>query len=449
MEALSAIKIDLSRAGKPGETMTEYLPSAIAKLHSLQKGDCPGHELTGWLDWPARHGLSLADKIMEWKEQLLLSWDCVLLCGIGGSYAGTRAVEQALTHRYLSCSEEIRRRERLKPVLYCGHHLAEKELWELLEYLDEKNPLICVISKSGTTTEVGAAFRVIRHYMEKRYGTGSRDRIIAITDQKKGALRALAQEKSYTCFDIPDDIGGRFSVLSGVGLVPLALAGFDVRVLSEGADHFFSSLKTMDDPGMHPAVRLAATRKAAWEEGYCLDILSFREPGLAAFAEWWKQLFGESEGKEGKGLFPSSMLYSTDLHSLGQFLQEGRPCMIQTFLEAGNFDSVDASLEKRLRVPHSPDGKDGLNFLEARCFDEISRAAMEAGMNAHSARGVPCIRIVYPGTSLWSMGLLFAFFELSCAISALMLELNPFNQPGVEAYKQQMFRILGKTENPV
>ena len=441
--------MDLSYAAGLGEKTGEYLSDARCCLQKLTEKDCAGAELSGWLNWPQEHGFGLLSQIVQWKRQLNFSWDCVVVCGIGGSFAGTRAVESALSNPFLANLETTQQNEGLRPVYYCGHDLSEKNLAELIRFLDEKSPIICIISKSGTTTEPGAAFRVLHQYMDARYGHRAAARITAVTDREQGGLRAMAAESHYSTFEIPASIGGRFSVLSAVGLVPLALAGFDVRRLCEGADHVFRSLgesasaKDQDQPP-HPVLQLAAFRKAAFEAGYRLDILSYREPGMAAFAEWWKQLFGESEGKNGKGLFPAGMQYPTDLHSLGQFLQEGSPCMIQTFLEADQYCAGSGILEERIRIPHLPGGKDGLNYLEGYYIDEINAAAMKAGMRAHSSRGIPCARIHYPQTDLWSLGALFAFFQTACALSALMSDLNPFDQPGVEAYKKQMFRILGR-----
>lgn len=438
------VNVDIRNSGDLRWDSPELSETATQSLLTLKEKNCPGREWTGWVDWPENKGFQLLSHIIEWKNDLHQDWDCVVVCGIGGSFAGTKAVDDAFRHTYLSHSRQIQNRTGHLPIYYAGNNLSEKNLSDLLEALNAHQPMLCVISKSGTTTEPGVAFRVLRSYFEMRFSGSASERIIAITDSESGSLRDLANEKKYRQFPIPGDIGGRFSVFTAVGLVPLALAGYDISELLGGADQVFKSLSREDCQSEHPVLKLAAFRKAAWDAGKTVDIMSYREPGLKGLVEWWKQLFGESEGKQGKGLFPASMLYSTDLHSLGQFLQDGNPCMIQTFLNTSEYNGSSESIEKRVKVPHSTDGKDGLSYLAGRYIDEINQAAMSAGMDAHGSRGVPCIEIKVRKTDLWTLGGLLAFFQASCAVSALMLNVNPFDQPGVEAYKKNMFKILGK-----
>lgn len=440
------VNVNIQHTGDLPWDAPELIETAIQSLLMLKEKNCPGQEWTGWLDWPQSHGFQLISQITEWKNNLHLDWDCVVVCGIGGSFAGAKAVDDIHRHGFLSHSLQVQNRTGRHPVFYAGQNLSEKNLGDLLEALDSQNPMLCVISKSGTTTEPGVAFRVLKSYFETRYSDHASERIVAITDPEKGSLRDLAIEKKYQQFPIPANVGGRFSVLTSVGMIPLALAGYDVSELMGGADQIFKSLSQDSLQKDHPVLKLAAFRKAAWDAGKTVDIMSYKEPGQAGLIEWWKQLFGESEGKGGKGLFPASMLYSTDLHSLGQFLQDGNSCMIQTFLNCSEPCGDFGSIEKRVRVPHSADGKDGLDYLAGRYIEDINQAAMMAGMKAHGAGGVPCIEIKVRKTDLWTLGGLLAFFQVSCAVSALMLGVNPFDQPGVEDYKQNMFRLLGKPE---
>lgn len=419
----------------------ELMPSASETLQALRDKSCAGSEWTGWWDYPAINGFKLQSEIQAFKDQLEVPYDAVLVIGIGGSYLGTRAVYEALSHSHKGLVNDKR------PILmFAGHHVSEAALIETLDLLDQRLPLVNVISKSGTTTEPSVAFRVIRNYMNERFGEKqAAERIIVTTDKEKGALRQLANDSGYKSFEVPNDIGGRFSVLSAVGQVPLALAGFDTRALMEGADAVFKELMA-DDLKSHPALEYACARMAAYEADKRIELMSYISPKLFYITEWWKQLFGESEGKDGKGLFPAALAYTTDLHSLGQYAQDGVRNILETFL---HFEKESASgdqggVERFLRVPHTSDNLDELGYLESRSIEEVNKAAMLATKVAHYDGGVPCITLTASELNEKAIGSLFAFFETACTVSGLLLGVNPFDQPGVEAYKKNLFGLLGK-----
>lgn len=436
----SLIKLDIQfvdDALKAGAR--EVLPKAAQALRDLKDKRCAGAEWTGWYDWPALKGRALAKDIRKLTSSLDVFYDHVLVIGIGGSYLGCRAVSDALSHTY---SGQVSQK-RQPGITFAGHHLSETALVELLDLLEQKQPLINVISKSGTTTEPAVAFRVIRSYMEKRFGREEASRrIIATTDGKSGALRTLAGSEGYRTFEVPGDVGGRYSVLTAVGLVPLALAGFNIEALLDGANDVFRSL---DDPGTdHPVLQYAAVRDAAWNNGKRIDLLAYGEPRLFHLVEWWKQLYGESEGKGGKGMFPAGLAYTTDLHSLGQYVQDGCRNMIETFLMVDDASGTGSGVERRLRIPAFTDNADELRYLENRFISEINEAALVATKVAHFDGGVPCMSLHLPRIDEKSIGALFAFFETGCAVSGALLDVNPFDQPGVEAYKKNLFGLLGK-----
>jgi glucose-6-phosphate isomerase len=335
--------------------------------------------------------------------------------------------------------------ERKPLIVFAGHHLSETGLIETLDLLEDRLPIVNVISKSGTTTEPSVAFRIIRNYMESRFGRQeAARRIVVTTDKEKGALKQVAREEGYQSFVVPDDIGGRYSVLSPVGLVPLALGRWDTKALLEGADQLFGELKG-ENRGSHPVLQYAAARKAAFDEGKRVEILSYINPKAAYLVEWWKQLFGESEGKDGLGLFPAGMAYTTDLHSLGQYVQEGVRNILETYLFFEQEQvSQSASIERQLRVPKAADNLDQLGYLENRRLREINEAAMLATQVAHFDGGVPSMTLSVPQFDEFGIGALFAFFETACAVSGSLLGVNPFDQPGVEAYKKNLFGLMGK-----
>ncbi len=414
------------------------LPQAHEQLLKIIDQKCVGAEWTGWYDYPKKHGFALADEINRYVDQLDVNYDLVLVIGIGGSYLGTRAVTEALQHSYQGVM-----RDHHPMVAFAGHHLSETQLVELLELLEKRVPIVNVISKSGTTTEPGVVFRVLRHYMEERFGKEeAARRIVCTTDAKDGALRQVVREEGYASFVIPDDIGGRFSVLTPVGLLPLALLRFDIRALLEGADTIFSELEKAS--GEHPVLRYAAARTAAFQQGKRVEVLAVSNPKLSHVVEWWKQLFGESEGKQGQGLFPAGLSYTTDLHSLGQYVQDGVRNLIETFLVFERDVPRRHGIEKRIRVPSQASKLDQLGYLEGRFLNEINDAAMKGTMLAHFDGGVPCLQLTVPELNERGLGALFAFFETACGVSAALLQVNPYDQPGVEAYKKNLFALMGK-----
>lgn len=412
--------------------------SAFEQLENLRNKECVGAEFTGWWDYPHHSGFRLEQEIQAYVRDLDINYDLVLVVGIGGSYLGTRAVTEALLHSYQGL---VKSHQPL--VAFAGHHISETQLIEVIELLDKRLPIINIISKSGTTTEPGVAFRILRLYLEQRFGKEEATRrIVCTTDEKSGALRQLVKEEGYKSFVIPDDVGGRYSVLSPVGLVPLALLKLDTKALLEGAASVFQELS--GDRADHPALRYAALRSAAAEQGKTVELMATSNPKLSFIVEWWKQLFGESEGKEGKGLFPAGLVYTTDLHSLGQYVQEGQRTFVETFLSFENDRPLRNGVEQQLRVPAMSQKLDGLAHLEGRLINEINQAAMLGTMIAHTDGDVPSLGLQWPRLDEYNLGSLFAFFETACAVSGAMLGVNPYDQPGVEAYKKNLFALTGK-----
>ena len=425
-------------------TMTDLIPEARRQLAALQDKTCLGSEWTGWYDYPSRKGFALAAEVKAFVASRDFYHDVVLVIGIGGSYLGTRAVYDSLSHEYEAALGTKAGRSKRPLMVFAGHHLAEAGLIELLDVLEDRQPVVNVISKSGTTTEPGIAFRFIRSYMEKRFGKAeAAKRIIATTDPETGALRRVAQDLRYQTFPVPNDIGGRYSLLSAVGLVPLALAGFDIDQLLAGADGFFANLKDPQGSAALPLLEYASARRVALGSGKQIELLVYGEPKLRNLGEWWKQLFGESEGKDGRGLFPACLTYTTDLHSLGQYVQDGPRTLLETFLTVDHPASGEG-VERRVRVPVLSENTDELGYLENRLVGDVNAAALQATKIAHFDGGVPCLELRIDRLDELNLGGLFAFFEAACAVSAGLLGVNAFDQPGVEAYKKNLFGLLGK-----
>lgn len=377
----------------------------------------------GWLDLPVKYDKDEFARIKAAAEQIQKDSDYLVCIGIGGSYLGHRAVIEALGGE----------RGQTK-ILYAGNSLSARGLEEIVRQIGDADFSINVISKSGTTTEPAVAFRTLKKKLIDKYGAEeAAKRIYATTDANKGALHDEAVEKGYATFVVPDNIGGRYSVLTAVGLLAIAAAGISIDKLMDGAEE--ERAATISDGGK--AAEYAVLRNVMLEKDYNIEVLANFEPNFAYFNEWWKQLFGESEGKESKGLFPASVIYSTDLHSMGQYLQEGRRALFETFVEV-------ADKYTGVTVPTSDENLDGLQYLEGRELDEICKIANQATREAHEAGGVPIMQVIMPALDERALGGLIYFFELSCALSALTLGVNPFNQPGVEAYKTRMFELLGK-----
>jgi glucose-6-phosphate isomerase len=394
-----------------------------------------GSEFLGWVDLPSAVDEDLVARLLSDASLIKTQSDFVVVCGIGGSYLGARAVTEAL-----SGPLDAHFSKPLGPpkLLYAGHHLEPKYMDDLLKLLDNADYSVIVISKSGTTTEPAIAFRLLRAHLEKKYGRkGASKRVFAITDASKGALKKLATEEGYTTYDIPEDVGGRYSVLTPVGLLPIAAAGFDIRKLLEGARNMETFLGQENKIFQNPAALYAVTRNILYRKGKTTEILATYDPSLLYLTEWWKQLFGESEGKDHKGIFPAGVGFTTDLHSMGQYIQEGLRNIFETVIRV-------EKTRADVLIPEDPKDLDGLNFLAGKGMDFVNRMAADGTMLAHTDGGVPNLEISIPVVSESALGELIYFFEMSCALSGYLLDVNPFDQPGVEAYKKNVFALLGK-----
>lgn len=398
----------------------------------LTEGSGRGSEFRGWLKLPCEIEDSLLLDICQTAEQIREQSDVVLVAGIGGSYLGARAAIELL------CSPMYNQLpDRGGPAIYfVGNDLSGSHLNEVLKICKDKRVSVIVISKSGTTTETALAFRVLRAYMQERYGQEAARRIYAVTDKAKGTLKQLSVTEGYKSFVIDDDIGGRFSVLSPVGLLPIACAGVDIRQLVAGAKHAQTELAE-GDVTINPCLEYVALRNILYRKGRAIEVYVGYDPCQQSFTEWLKQLFGESEGKDGKGIFPAGVQYSTDLHSMGQYLQDGSRILFETGILIKE-DTVS------LTVPDDPDDLDGLNFLSGRSLQEINSLAALGVAIAHQEGGTPTILLELPNRSAYELGYLFYFFMLACGVSGYLLGVNPFDQPGVEGYKKNMFALLGK-----
>ncbi|MEW6443623.1 MAG: glucose-6-phosphate isomerase [bacterium] len=408
---------------------------AVRALATLEDGRGPGAAYLGWLRYPETVAGAELEGIEQIAREVREEAEALVVVGIGGSYLGARAVIECFGHAFSHLqAQEGRRRPQ---VVFAGQNLSSSYLEGLLEALERKSFYVNVISKSGTTTEPGLAFRLLRRILLDRYGReGAARRILSTTDGRKGALRALSEREGYRTFVIPDDIGGRYSVLTPVGLLPMAVAGVPPEEVLAGARSMIAPC-AVKELLQNPAALYAAGRDLLWRKGYHTEILVAYDPRLQSFAEWWKQLFGESEGKEGKGIFPASAVFTTDLHSLGQWIQEGPRTIFETLLhvedEAGS-----------LRVPEDPDARDELEYLAGRAWTDIQQQAAAGTRLAHHQGGVPVFSLEVPRLSPYHLGQLIYFFEKACGISGTLLGVNPFDQPGVEAYKQNVFALLGK-----
>ena len=398
----------------------------IKKAHeALHSGGGKGAEFTGWLDLPSRIPDSLIKELQVLSQEVQKDCDCLVSIGIGGSYLGIRAAVE-----FLGGQTKL-------PIYYAGHNISSDYLHGLLEILKNRRPAVVVISKSGTTTEPAIAFRLIKKLLEGKYSPEElKRRIICVTDEKKGALRQIATKAGFRSFVIPDDVGGRFSILTPVGLVPLALAGVDIESLVDGARKAQAEYASMDLE-KNNCYRYAAIRNILYRKAKKIEVVSSFYPQVYFVAEWFKQLFGESEGKDGKGIFPASMIFSTDLHSMGQQMQDGERNIFETFI-AIDKPAYDVT------VPHDADDLDGFNYVAGKSFDYVNKKAYEATSAAHFEGGVPSMTLTLCKADAFHLGHLFYFYEKAVAISGYVLDVNPFDQPGVEAYKKKMFALLGK-----
>lgn len=409
------------------------LPEALAARTTLLSATGEGNDFLGWVDLPATLDPAILQDIKADVQRLAPQVQLFVVIGIGGSYLGARAVIEALQSEFAAMNAGPH-----PFIIYAGHTLSEDYCHQLLQALDNHDYALSVISKSGTTTEPAVAFRIIKSHMEHKYGKAeASSRIIAITDEHKGALHDIALQEGYRTYVIPDNVGGRFSVLTPVGLLPIAMAGYDIDLLLQGARDMRQRCLASDDPKQNPALLYAIIRNLLYRKGRKVEILENFVPNLKYVSEWWKQLYGESEGKGGKGILPHSLSFTTDLHSMGQYVQEGERLMFETVV------SVDAPCH-HVTIPNDEQNLDGINYLLGKSLTEINHNAELGTILAHVDGGVPVLRIVLPKVNEYMLGQLIYFFEFACGISGYMLGVNPFNQPGVEAYKKNMFRLLGK-----
>lgn len=416
------------------DKLAAYEPKVRACMETLEKGTGLGNDFLGWLHLPSSITKEHLDDLKATAQVLRENCEVVVVAGIGGSYLGARAVIEAMSNSFLWLQEK---KAGQPTIIFAGHNIGEDYLYELTSFLKDKKFGVINISKSGTTTETALAFRLLKKQCEDQRGKEmARKVIVAVTDAKKGAARVTADKEGYKSFIIPDNVGGRFSVLTPVGLLPIAVAGIDIDQLVEGArkmEEVCANQNMMDNP----AALYAATRNELYQNGKKIEILVNFQPKLHYFMEWWKQLYGESEGKDHKGIYPSSVDFSTDLHSMGQWIQEGERTIYETVI------SVETP-NHELHVPSDEENLDGLNFLAGKRVDEVNKMAELGTQLAHVDGGVPNMRVSVPKLNEYYLGQLIYFFEKACGISGYLLEINPFNQPGVEAYKKNMFALLNK-----
>ena len=430
------IKVDFSRILDfiPQGEIKALEPQVKDAILKLENGSGAGNDFIGWMNLASKADESLIDAIEETARILRENCDVVIVAGIGGSYLGSRAVIEALSNSFCQSILDGRNPQ----ILFAGHNISEDYLYELSDYIKDKKFGVINISKSGTTTETALAFRLLKKQCEDQRGKETaRKVIVAITDAKRGAARICADKEGYRSFIIPDNVGGRFSVLTPVGLLPIAVAGFDIRQLLKGAADMEALTTSSTAFENNPSAQYAAARNALYRSGKKIEILANYQPKLHYLSEWWKQLYGESEGKEGKGIFPASVDLSTDLHSMGQWIQECERTIFETVI------SVD-KVKHSVLVPSDEENLDGLNFLAGKHVDEVNKMAELGTQLAHVDGGVPNIRITVPELSEYWIGQLIYMFEMGCGISGYVLGVNPFNQPGVEAYKKNMFALLNK-----
>lgn len=430
---MSNIKVTLENTGIDKKELTKFnrkVETIHKELHAISDNE---KEFVGWLNLPTNYDREEFAKIKKSAEKIRKDSEVFVVIGIGGSYLGARAVIEALTNTFYNICPN----RKTPQIFFAGNNMSPNYLNDLIECIGNKDISINVISKSGTTTEPAIAFRIFREFMESKYGIDeARKRIYVTTDKEKGALKQLSNEEEYETFVIPDNIGGRYSVLTAVGLLPIAVAGIDINKLMYGA-------KVAEDKYNENSVKYnecyqyAVARNILYSKGKITEILVNYEPKMQYFTEWWKQLYGESEGKEGKGIFPAGVTFTTDLHSLGQYIQEGKRNLFETVIAIEN-SATDITIKR------DADNIDGLNFVADKTMDYVNKKAMEGTIEAHITGEVPNIKITMDKLDEETLGELIYFFELACAMSGKILGVNPFNQPGVEEYKKNMFRLLGK-----
>ena len=432
---MSEIKLNLKNSDITKKSIAEY-KQKVENIHKeLHKRANDENDFVGWLELPSNYDKKEFERIKKAANKIKKESDVLVVIGIGGSYLGARAVIESLTSSFYNM---LPTKQRKNPeILYLGNNLSPNYINEVIEYIGDKDFSVNVISKSGTTTEPAIAFRIFREILENKYGIDeARSRIYATTDKEKGALKTLAENEGYEQFVVPDNVGGRYSVLTAVGLLPIATAGIDIDKLMEGAR---IAQSRYDDPDVkyNECYQYAVARNILYESDKNIEILVNYEPKMHYFTEWWKQLYGESEGKEQKGIFPAGVDFTTDLHSMGQYIQEGRRNIFETVISIKNSNSD-------IIINSDDDNLDGLNYLAGKGMDYVNKKAMEGTIQAHVSGGVPNIEITMEYLDEENIGELIYFFEKACAVSGMILGVNPFNQPGVEEYKKNMFKLLKK-----
>ena len=430
------IKLDITKAAcfLEAGAVKAFEPKVKAAQEALENGTCPGNDFLGWLHLPTEITPAFLDEIVATAKVMRDNCEAVVVAGIGGSYLGARAVIEALSNSFSWLIKD----QKNPTIFFAGNNIGEDYLFELTEYLKGKKFGVINISKSGTTTETALTFRLLKKQCEAQRGKEEAKKVIvAVTDAKRGAARTCADKEGYKSFIIPDNVGGRFSVLTPVGLLPIACAGFDVKQLVAGAQDMEKTCGKDVPFEENLAAQYAAVRNGLYQAGKKIEIMVNYQPKLHFFSEWWKQLYGESEGKDLKGIFPASVDFTTDLHSMGQWIQEGERTIFETVI------SIEEP-EKKLLFPNDEENLDGLNFLAGKRVDEVNKMAELGTRLAHVDGGVPNMRISVPKLNEYYIGQLIYFFEIACGISGNVLGVNPFNQPGVEAYKKNMFALLDK-----
>ena len=410
------------------ENVKDYQES-VDRLHQqLMNKECLGNDYVGWVEWPNTYDQEEFARIKQTAARMREMCDVFVVCGIGGSYLGARAAIEMINGLYANKKPEI---------IFIGNTFSSTYIAQVMEYIKDKEVCVNVISKSGTTTETSLAFRLLKQFMDEKYKEQAKERIVATTDKARGVLKAVADQEGYETFVIPDDIGGRYSVITPVGLLPIAVAGIDIDAIMSGLKKAYEDLAD-SDLDHNAAYAYAVCRRILQNQGYDVEMLVSYELQMSMIAEWWKQLFGESEGKEGKGILPDSATFSTDLHSLGQFVQEGKKVLFETVLMIGR-PTLD------ITFPSDAQNLDQMNYLSGKSVDWVNKMAAQGTLEAHvNTGGVPNLILTLKDMSAESFGYMCYFFFRACAMTVLLLDVNPFNQPGVEVYKKNMFRLLGK-----
>lgn len=434
---MTHVRFDYSKAlSFFGEHEVTYLRDFVKVAHhSLHEKTGAGSDFLGWIDLPVDYDKEEFSRIQKSAEKIKSDSDVLLVVGIGGSYLGARAALEFLQHSFYNALPKEKRKT--PQIIFIGNNISSSYMTDVIDLLEGKDFSINVISKSGTTTEPAIAFRIFRKLLEEKYGVEeARRRIYATTDKARGALKTLADEEGYESFVIADDVGGRYSVLTAVGLLPIAVSGSDIEAMMKGAAQAMEDFST-SELEENAAYQYAAVRNALYNKGKTIEMLVNYEPSLMYFSEWWKQLFGESEGKDQKGIYPSSANFSTDLHSMGQYVQEGRRDLFETIIKV-------EKPRHEMTIEAADSDLDGLNYLAGKSVDFVNNKAFQGTMLAHTDGGVPNLVVTIPQLDEYTFGYLVYFFEKACAMSGYLLGVNPFDQPGVEAYKVNMFALLGK-----